>query len=167
MVESYVSSIRTNLNTGVSSAGSDTSHLVKTSDGTLITRHTGVMDISTVIPQPTSSTATTKTLATGIPEIFNYTKPASDWRLFTGEFGSDEFVQQTATGADTAPLKYWKFKDGNAEFLDIAVMAKNYVDTDPMTYRLVVSGADGFLARTNITGTVMETGHIHPLTASL
>jgi len=168
IVESYISSIRTNLFTGADgSAGSDVSHLVKTSDGTLITRHSGVVDISTVIPQPTSSTASTKTLATGIPELFNYTKPASDWRLFTGEFGSDEFVEQTATGAATAPLKYWKYKDGDTEFLDVAVMAKNYVDTDPIIYTLVVSGADGFSARTNITGTVMTTGHLHPLTASI
>jgi hypothetical protein len=182
MVEAHLASISTNLYTGEDgSSGSDVSHLVKTNDGTLITRHTGVVDISTVIPQPNSVSATTKILASGIPEIFNYTKPASDWRLFTGEFGADEFVEQTATGADTAPLKYWKYKDGDTDFLDISVMAKNYVDIDPMVYRLVVSGADGFLASANITGTVMDSGPfnakgnldgipkytpIHPLTAS-
>jgi len=183
MVESYVSSIGTNLYTGEDgTAGSDSSKIVKTDDGTLITRHSGVVDISTVIPQPNSISALTKVLATGIPEIFNYSKPASDWRLFTSEFGADEFIEQTATGENEAPLKYWKYENGNAEFLDVAVMAKNYVDSDPMIYRLVVSGADGFSVNTNITGTVMDSGPfdvngnfdgkskympIHPLTASL
>ena len=169
MTESFMAAIATNLNykngnitngtNGI--AGSDNHTIVKTNDGTLITRHSGVVDISTVIPQPNSPTASTKTLATGVPQIFNYTKPASDWKLYTGAAGTstDDFIQQTETGSADAPLRHFKYGGADGyDFLNIVVKAKNYVDVDPMTYRLVVSGADGFLAETFITGSVMNMG---------
>jgi hypothetical protein len=169
MTESFMAAIATNLNykdgnitngtNGV--AGSDNHTIVKTNDGTLITRHSGVVDISAVVPQPNSPTASTKTLATGVPQIFNYTKPASDWKLYTGAAGTstDDFIQQTETGSEDAPLRHFKYGGADGyDFLNIVVKAKNYVDVDPMTYRLVVSGADGFLAETFITGSVMNMG---------
>ena len=47
------------------------------------------------------------------------------------------------------------------------LQAKNYLDTDPMVYNLVFSGADGYGDKTRITGTVMETGYNPPLITNI
>ena len=180
MLEAHISSIATNLYTG--EGGDDYQGIVKTNDGTLITSNRNVADVAVVVPYPSSSTAATKISATGIAEIFSYTKPASDWRLYISEYGEGNYVQQTQTGISDAPTRYHIYDGTNPELVNIAVMAKNYVDTDPMIYRLVLSGADGFESEAFITGTVMDSGPfdtngnfdgvskytpIHPLTASL
>jgi hypothetical protein len=103
---------------------------------------------------------------------FEYTKPASDWKLYIGDYGSREdsngnldssFTQQSATGiqshGDGLPLRYHSYGTaGVSEAVTIAVEAKNYVDTDPMIYNLVVSGSDGIRVTGVITGTNMDCG---------
>ena len=51
----------------------------------------------------------------------------------------------------------------------LAVKAKNYVDTDPMVYDLVVSGADGFISKKRVTagGNSIISDHLYPLNATL
>ena len=164
MTEAHISSIRTNLYSGDgSAAGSDLMETNESSDGYSLVHHENVVDISTIIPQPTSSTAATKILATGVPILFNYSKPASDWKIFIGDPSetTDTYTEQAETG-DGVAVAYHKYDGTNRDFLDIVVKAKQYVDTDPMVYKLVVSGADGFSAEQYITGTVMGTGYIYP-----
>jgi hypothetical protein len=95
--------------------------------------------------------------------VMSYTKPASDWALFTGSPDSESLTQHTATGIDSTPLRRLDYVVGDETFLRAVVRTKNYVDTDPMVYNLVFSGADGFVSEKLITGTVMSTGYNIPI----
>ena len=62
---------------------------------------------------------------------------------------------------------------GDSKVLNLATIkqetrkAKNYVDSDPMSYKLHISGADGFKAESLITATVMESGYDMPLSPKI
>jgi len=161
--EAHVSSIRTNLHTG-SSAGSGTFNTVSGVDKTLFTSYENIADIVSLFEDPDSSTATTKISATGIPMVFSYTKPASDWALYTGSALSEveNMANHGLTGVTGAPLLRHKYTGGNASFLRIGIKTTNYLDQDPMVYNFVFSGADGFIEKIPITGTVMQTGYSTP-----
>ena len=161
ITEGHIKSIRTNLHTGVL-AGSGNFNVASGLDKSLFTSHENVVDIVSIFSTPDSSTATTKISATGIPMLMSYTKPASDWALFTGDPDSESLTQHTATGIGSTPLKRLDYVVGDETFLRAVVRTKNYVDTDPMVYNLVFSGADGFISEKLITGTVMSTGYDIP-----
>ncbi len=165
MVEAHMSVIKTNLYTGDAAAveagegGSSNYNIFKMQDGSVCTQRFNTADIVTLMPAPDGNS--TKETPSGIAEIFSYTKPASDWKLFTGDADSDEstYIEHTATGKDSTPLRRHKFVDGKNEiFLGAILQSKQYFDADPMVYRLVVSGADGYTGNALITGTVMEHG---------
>ena len=161
--EAHMESIRTNLHTG-SSAGSGTFSTVSGVDKALFTSYENVVDIVSLFEDPDSSTASTKVSATGIPMVFSYTKPASDWALFTGSAMSEveNMVNHSLTGVTGAPLLRHKYTGGNSNFLRIGIKTKNYLDQDPMVYNFVFSGADGFIEKIPITGTIMGTGYDVP-----
>lgn len=162
VTEGYISSIRTNLNTGAL-AGSGNFSVASGLDKALFTSYENVVDIVSIFTTPDSSTATTKISATGVPIVMSYTKPASDWVLFTGDPDSDQLIQHTATGIGSTPLRRHSYVVGGESFLRTVVRTKNYVDTDPMVYKLVFSGADGFISEKLITGTIMSTGYDIPI----
>ena len=74
-------------------------------------------------------------------------------------------MEHTATGISQTPLR--RYKGTEDIFLGAVIKAKNYVDTDPMVYNLVFSGADGYGVKHRVTGTVMETGYAVPLVPKL
>jgi len=163
MVEAHMSVIKTNLYTGDAAAveagegGSIYTNIFKMSDGSVATERFNTADIVTLMPVPDGNS--TKEMPSGIAEIFSYTKPASDWKLFTGHADLDEstYVEHTATGKDSTPLRRHKFINGeNDVFLGVTLQSKQYFDADPMVYRLVVSGADGYTDNVLITATVMQ-----------
>jgi hypothetical protein len=162
ITEGHIRSIRTNLHTGAS-AGSGTFAVASGLDKSLFTSYENVVDIVSIFTTPDSSTAATKVSATGVPMVMSYTKPASDWALFTGSPDSESLTQHTATGIDSTPLRRLDYVVGDETFLRAVVRTKNYVDTDPMVYNLVFSGADGFVSEKLITGTVMSTGYNIPI----
>jgi hypothetical protein len=76
---------------------------------------------------------------------------------------TDSYVEHTQTGIDSTPLRRHKYVAGQNEyFLKVVVQAKNYVDSDPMSYKLHFSGADEFKVESLITATVMESGYDVP-----
>ena len=170
LVEAYSNQIDENLYTSTAGTAGTNGNIFKTNDGALIRQRANTLDVACIIPQPDGSSSLTKELATGIPIYFDYTKPASDWKLFVGDYGAREdsngdldssFTQQSATGIASPTLRYHNFGTaGNTlpEAATIAVEAKNYVDTDPMIYNLVVSGSDGVRVTGVITGTNMDCG---------
>ena len=100
-----------------------------------------------------------KKTPSGVAEILSYTKAASDWKLFTGEADMPEstYIEHTATGKGSTPLRRHRFVDGENEiFLGMILQSKQYFDEDPMVYRLVFSGADGYSGEALVTGTVMD-----------
>ena len=163
LVEAHMSTIRTNLYSGDADAveagegGSPDYNIFKMSDGSICTQRFNTADIVTLMPKPDGNS--TKETPSGIAEIFSYNKPSSDWKLFTGDADKDgsTYIQHTATGKDSTPLSRHKFTDGENEiFLGMVLQSTQYFDADPMVYRLVVSGADGYTGNALITGTVME-----------
>ena len=175
MTEAHISSIRTNLYTGDIAEGSENMdfNIGKMQDGHLITHYpnSGIADIVTLMPVPESYSASLENLKpSGVPKLFSYTKPASDWKLFTGDpyLSTDTYVEHTITGKENTPLRRHNYIEGENEFfLKAVVQAKNYVDSDPMVYRLVFSGADGYTSQTRITGTVMQSGYELPFSPVL
>jgi len=161
ITEGHARSIRTNLHTGTL-AGSGNFNTASGIDKALFTSHENIVDIVSIFDSPDSSTAATKIRATGIPMVFSYTKPASDWNLFTGEPGSNKLTQHTATGVNDTSLMRYKYDPNDGDFLRAVVRHKNYVDDDPMVYNLVFSGADGFVSSSTISGTIMGTGYEGP-----
>jgi len=166
VVEAYSAQISENLYTSTAGTAGTNGNIFKTTDGALIKQQQNVLDVACVFPQPDGAASLTKELATGIPMYFNYTKPASDWKLYVGAFGAREnadgtldssFAEQTSTGIETPNLRYFNY-NSYPEAVTIAVEAKNYVDTDPMVYNLVVSGSDNMRVTGVITGTVMDAG---------
>ena len=166
ITEGHIRSIRTNLHTGTLS-GSGAFNAASGIDKALFTSRENVVDIVSIFDSPDSSTAATKIRATGIPMVFSYTKPASDWALFTGDAGSNNLTQHTATGINDTSLMRYKYGPNDGDFLRAVVRFKNYVDDDPMVYNLVFSGADGFVSSSTISGTVMGTGYDVPLEPKL
>ena len=175
MTEAHISSIRTNLYTGDIAEGSENMdfNIGKMQDGHLITHYpnSGIADIVTLMPVPESYSASLENLKpSGVAKVFSYTKPASDWKLFTGDpyLSTDTYVEHTITGKENTPLRRHNYIEGENEFfLKAVVQAKNYVDSDPMVYRLVFSGADGYTSQTRITGTVMQSGYELPFSPVL
>ena len=103
-------------------------------------------------------------------QVFSYTKPVSDWKLFTGDpnMSTDSYVEHTLTGISDTPLVRHKYIKGENEiFLGAVLQAKNYIDSDPMVYRLNISGADSYTAETRVTGTVMNSGYELPFSPIL
>ena len=101
----------------------------------------------------------------GIAKVFSYTKPVTDWKVFTGDpfMQTDSYVEHTQTGMALTPLRRHKYVAGENEyFLKVVIQAKNYVDSDPMSYKLHFSGADEFKVESLITATVMESGYDVP-----
>ena len=172
LVEAYSAQISKNLYTSTAGTAGTNGNIFKTNDGALIRQKRNNLDVACIIPNADGDASLTKELATGIPMYFEYTKPASDWKLYIGDYGSREdsngnldssFTQQSATGiqshGDGLPLRYHSYGTaGVSEAVTIAVEAKNYVDTDPMIYNLVVSGSDGIRVTGVITGTNMDCG---------
>ena len=170
MVESYMNEIHTNVYTSTAGTAGTNGNIFKTTDGALIKQQANILDIACIVPQPDGDSSLTKEIATGIPMCFSYTKPASDWKLYVGEYGARQsadgtldssFAQQSATGIENPTLRYHNFGtagDTVPEAVTVAVEAKNYLDVDPMIYNLVVSGADGHRVTGVITGTVMDSG---------
>ena len=87
--------------------------------------------------------------------------------MFTGTYGDDtsDYIEHTVTGIENTPLR--RHKGNDETFLGVVLQAKNYLDTDPMVYNLVFSGADGYGDKVRITGTVMETGYNPPLQTNI
>ena len=162
--------IHTNVYTSTAGTAGTNGNIFKTIDGALIKQQANILDIACIVPQPDGDSSLTKEIATGIPMCFSYTKPASDWKLYVGEYGARQsadgtldssFAQQSATGIENPTLRYHNFGtagDTVPEAVTVAVEAKNYLDVDPMIYNLVVSGADGHRVTGVITGTVMDSG---------
>ena len=123
------------------------------------------------MPSPEGRSASLEKLQpSGIAKVFSYTKPVSDWKLFTGDpnMSTDTYVEHTLTGKEDTPLMRHNYIQGENEvFLRAVIQAKNYVDSDPMVYRLIISGADGYTSQTRITGTVMESGYELPFSPVL
>ena len=162
ITEANIDSIRTNLYIGTdSNEGSSNFNIAKMQDGTLMTRRTNVKDIATVFHSDDVDSVTEK--PSGIAMVMSYKKPASDWQLFTGQYGAstETYLEHTQTGVSETPLM--RHTGEEDVFLGVSVKAKNYVDTDPMVYNLVFSGADGYGVKVPITGTVMETGYSVPV----
>ena len=138
-------------------------------DGHLLTQfpNTGIADIVTIIDPPDdfvnySSTQLGLNKPSGVAKVFSYTKPVTDWKVYTGDpfMVTDSYKEHTQTGIASTPLKRHKHVAGENEyFLKVVVQAKNYVDSDPMSYKLHISGADGYKAESLITATVMQTGY--------
>ena len=166
ITEAHIKSIRTNLHTGTL-AGSGNFNTASGIDKALFTSHENVVDIVSIFNSPDSSTAATKIQATGIPMVFSYTKPASDWILFTGSPTSDILTQHSATGINETALMRHKYEPGDESFLRAVIRNKNYVDDDPIVYNLVFSGADGFVSKKAITGSLMKTGYSVPVEPKL
>ena len=163
LVEAHMSTIRTNLYSGDAAAveagegGSSDYNIFKMSDGSICTQRFNTAYIVTLMPKPDGNS--TKETPSGIAEIFSYNKPSSDWKLFTGDADKDgsTYIQHTATGKDSTPLRRHKFVDGKNEiFLGMVLQSTQYFDADPMVYRLVISGADGYTGNALVTGTVMQ-----------
>jgi len=163
LVEAHMSNIKTNLYTGDAAAvqagegGSSDYNIFKMSDGSVCTKRFNTADIVTLMPAPDGSS--TKETPSGIAEILSYSKSASDWKLFTGDTDQEtsSYIEHTATGKNSTPLRRHKFVDGKNEiFLSMVLQTKQYFDEDPMVYRLVVSGADGYSGEALVTGTVMS-----------
>ena len=179
MTEAHMSSIRTNLYTGdidISDPplGVENMNLNigKMRDGHLLTRYpnTGIADIVTILAAPDGVDIDINEQPSGVAKVFCYTKPVSDWKLFTGDpaMSTDTYVEHTVTGIKDTPLRRHKYIAGENEiFLRAVIQAKNYVDSDPMVYRLNISGADGFTAQTRVTGTVMDSGYELPFSPIL
>jgi len=166
ITEANIDSIRTNLYIGTDgNEGSSDFSIGKMQDGTLLTRHTNVKDIATVFHPDDVDSVTEK--PSGVAMVMSYKKPASDWQVFTGQYGAstDTYLEHTQTGISNTPLQ--RHKGEEDIFLGVVVKAKNYVDTDPMVYNLVFSGADGYGMKVPITGTVMETGYTVPVTPKI
>jgi hypothetical protein len=163
LVEAHMSNIKTNLYTGDAAAveagegGSSDYNIFKMTDGSICTQRFNTADIVTLMPAPDGSS--TKETPSGVAEILSYTKVASDWKLFTGEADMPEstYIEHTATGKNSTPLRRHRFVDGENEvFLGMTLQSKQYFDEDPMVYRLVFSGADGYSGEALVTGTVMN-----------
>lgn len=166
VVEAYSAQISENLYTSTAGTAGTNGNIFKTTDGAVIKQQQNVLDVACIFPQPDGADSLTKELATGIPMYFSYTKPSSDWKLYVGAFGAREnadgsldssFVQQTSTGIESPDLRYHKYSSV-PEAVTIALEAKNYVDTDPMIYNLVISGSDDIRVTGVITGTCMDDG---------
>ena len=82
---------------------------------------------------------------------------------------TDTYVEHTVTGIKNTPLRRHKYVDeeNNAFFLRAVIQTRNYVDSDPMVYRFVLSGADGYTSQARLTGTVMESGYELPFSPVL
>ncbi|MAH48791.1 hypothetical protein CMI37_23390 [Candidatus Pacearchaeota archaeon] len=179
MTEAHISSIRTNLYSGdtVSATPNLNFNIQKMKDGHLLVQfpNTGIADVVTMIDPPDDLTnyspfQLSLNKPSGIAKVFSYTKPVTDWKVFTGDpfMVTDSYVEHTQTGIDSTPLRRHKYVAGQNEyFLKVVVQAKNYVDSDPMSYKLHISGADGFKAESLIKATVMETGYDIPLSPKL
>ena len=165
LVEANIDSIRTNLHKPGAGLGSHENNIQKMQDGTVISQHANVLDVVTVFSTSVSDNVSEK--PSGIAKVYSYKKPASDWKLFTGDYGDDtsNYLEHTETGIENTPLR--RYKGDNETFLGVVLQAKNYLDTDPMVYNLVFSGADGYGDKTRITGTVMETGYNPPLMTNI
>ena len=174
LVEAYTTQISKNLYTSTAGNGGSAGNIFKTTDGAVIRQKQNTLDVACIMPQPDGASSLTKELASGIPMYHEYTKPASDWKLYIGDFGARQdsdgvldssFSRQTVTGLSSEangaaglPVGYHDYSSKVPEAFTIAVEAKNYVDTDPMIYNLVVSGSDNFRVTGVITGTNMDTG---------
>ena len=174
MTEAHMSSIRTNIYTGDITVGSENvnSNIGKMQDGHLLTQYpnTGIADIVTIIAAPDGVDIDINEQPSGVAKVFCYTKPVSDWKLFTGDpaMSTDTYVEHTVTGIKNTPLRRHKYIAGENEiFLGAVIQAKNYIDSDPMVYRLTISGADGYTAEARVTGTVMESGYELPFSTVL
>jgi hypothetical protein len=167
ITEAHLDSIRTNLYVGDGAAASSTYNIHKMSDGHVMTQYSNVADIVTIFDAPTDDSVSNKEQPSGIAQVLSYQKLASDWQLFTGHYShnSNSYIEHTATGISDTPLK--RHGGGQELFLGAVLKAKNYVDTDPMVYNLVFSGADGYGTKHTVTGTVMETGYNMPLTSKI
>ena len=165
LVEANIDSLRTNLHKPGAGLGSHENNIQKMQDGTVISQHANVLDVVTVFSTSASDNVSEK--PSGIAKVYSYKKPASDWKLFTGDYGDDtsNYLEHTETGIENTPLR--RYKGDNETFLGVVLQAKNYLDTDPMVYNLVFSGADGYGDKTRITGTVMETGYNPPLITNI
>ena len=165
ITEAGLDSIRTNLYVGAGDLGSTNSDIQKMQDGHLMTQTANVADVVTIFDEPTDASVSNKEQPSGVAKVFSYQKPASDWQLFTGQYGTptNSYIEHTATGISETPLKRKDSQGADYLFLGAVLKAKNYVDTDPMVYNLVFSGADGYGDKFRITGTVMETGYDQPM----
>lgn len=174
IVETHASSIRTNMYNVGESAGTDSASSLqggvkgkfyKTTDGYLLLQRLSTPDIVTTFPDPDGDDVTypTKVRASGVPVLYDYTKPASDWKLYIGP-DLDNMTEQP-TGKDDAVGLYHTTYTTAGSLPYMAVKAKNYVDEDDMVYDLVVSGADGFTESYRLTGAASFSGQIYPLKA--
>lgn len=178
LVETYASSLRTNMyhssstagHAGLSSLqGGAKGGFYKTNDGYLLLQRQNTPDIVTIIPSADGDNISfpTKEVASGVPVLFDYTKSVSDWKIFVGTNSDD--MTEVPTGKDSSTYNYYTNYEKAGGEPRIAVKAKNYVDTDEMVYNLVVSGADGFLTKKRLVagGQTQATGHLYPLGATL
>ena len=165
VTEASLDSIRTNLYVGNGALGSTTSDTEIMQDEHIMTQTANVADIVTIFDAPTDAAVSNKEQSKGVAKVFSYQKPSSDWQLFTGAYGepTDSYVEHTATGIRETPLRRKDSQGADYLFLGAVLKAKNYVDTDPMVYNLVFSGADGYGEKYRVTGTVMETGYDQPM----
>jgi len=179
MTEAHMSSIRNNLYTGdiASSVSNLNFNIQKMKDGHLLTQfpNTGIPDIVTMIDRPDDTANYDPALLSsnkpsGLAKVFSYTKPVTDWKIYTGApfMSTDSYIEHTQTGIDSTPLRRHKYVAGENEyFLKVVVKAKNYVDSDPMSYKLHISGADEYKAESLITATVMESGYDVPFSPKI
>ena len=179
LVETYAGFIPTNMYDSSSTDGnSNLSNLqggvkgvfYKTLDENLLLQRQNTPDIVTIIPDADGDSVTfpTKEKASGVPVLFDYNKPHTDWKIFVGT--NEDDMTEVPTGEDQATFNYYKTYKTAGTMPRLAVKAKNYVDTDPMVYDLVVSGADGFTSKKRVTAGgnfSIISSHLYPPSATL
>lgn len=161
LVDGWVDTIAENLYTSTAGTAGTNGNVFTTTDGAVLKQQQNVLDVVAIVPSPDKDDALTKTLAKAVPMYFTYTKPASDWKVYVGPYGSRDinaFTQLSETGIENAEehMHFYNTDNYDSKAKTIAVEAKNYVDTDPMVYNLVVSGSDDFSVSETITGTCMD-----------
>jgi hypothetical protein len=176
MTEAHISSIRSNVYSGDTASATPNLNfnIQKMKDGHLLAQfpNTGIADIVTMIDPPDDlvnynsyQLSLDSSQPSGIAKVFSYTKPVTDWKVFTGDpsMSTDLYIEHTETGIDSTPLRRHKYVAGQSPyFLNVVVQAKNYVDSDPMSYKLHISGADEYRAESLIKATIMESGYDVP-----
>jgi len=161
IVDAWIDTIAENLYTSTAGTAGTSGQVFTTTDGAVLKQQQNVLDVVAIVPSPDKDDALTKTLAKAVPMYYTYTKPASDWKVYIGPYGSRDinaFTQLSETGIENADeyRHFYNTDDYDSKAKTIAVEAKNYVDTDPMVYNLVVSGSDDFSVSEAITGTCMD-----------
>ena len=121
-------------------------------DGHLLTQfpNTGIPDIVTIIDPPEEEEfASFK--PSGVAKVFSYTKPVTDWKVFTGDpfVETDLYIEHTQTGIDSTPLRRHKYVAGENEYF---LKAANFAVKQKVDIWIVIYQSSGIDVHTGVTG---------------